>query len=190
MVMLLMAAGLTLLALVTLTSYTLRVRRKRLRRMLKLTPLSCGLLLTMLVRAADTPFIADSWYQNHMTGILQILGVGLAVIGGSALLPRVRFSRLLRPPGVPFAPEPTFESRYGDSPSIPVPALPLVDSSTHLSTHLMSLGEAARFLHISEHDVWQLVDEGSITATRTGGGYLIARRALDDFLRHERFGLN
>jgi excisionase family DNA binding protein len=49
----------------------------------------------------------------------------------------------------------------------------------------MDVAQAARYLKISEHDILNLIDEGSIAAQRDGDGFTISRAALDEFERKE-----
>jgi excisionase family DNA binding protein len=160
-------------------------RLKRVRRLIVLAPLLLGLTLTTLVRAANVDAnSSDQAYEfQQVFDVLDITGVALIVIGVCAVLSKVRYWTLLLPTDAPFEAykpfKPAYPSKFATNP-IPPPLF---------EPNMLSIGEAARYLRISEHDVWQLIDEGSIIAVKRGMSYVITRRALDDFAHAEKFGL-
>jgi excisionase family DNA binding protein len=158
-------------------------RSKRLRKTVILTPLLAGLLITTFVQAADVRR-DQSDEQHQLLTALQIMGVGLVVLGCCSLLSKMRFETLWLPNDAPFDTykpfKPAYPSKFATAPIL---------KPTHFQRNSITLADAARYLRISEHDVLQLIDEGSIIAFKRGNVYQITRRALDDFARQEKFGL-
>lgn len=177
-----LAGGMLLLVYGSLST----TRLKRVRRLIVLAPLLLGLTLTTLVRAANVDASSsDQAYEfQQVFDVLHITGVALIVIGVCAVLAKVRYWTLLLPTDAPFEAykpfKPAYTSKFATN---PIPPPPLFEPN------MLSIGEAARYLRISEYDVLQLVDEGSIIAVKRGMSYVITRRALDDFAHSEKFGL-
>jgi excisionase family DNA binding protein len=146
-----------------------------------------GLVLTTLVHAAsvDASSGDQPFEQQQIFSVLQIMGISLIVFGMYATLTRVRHSSIWLPHDAPFEAYKPFKpayttSRFATNPFPPPP----------FEHNALTLNQAAHYLRISEHDVWQLIDEGSIIAMKRGSSYLITRRALDDFAYSEKFGLS
>lgn len=161
-------------------------RLKRVRRMALLMPLWLGMLLTTFVYAANVDASSGErpYAYQEVFEILKITGVALIGIGVCVALTKVRYSSIWLPTDTPFEGykpfKPAYPSKFATN---PIPPPPLFEPN------MMSIGEAARYLRVSEYDVLQLVDEGSIIAMRRGNSYVITRRALDDFAHAEKFGL-
>jgi excisionase family DNA binding protein len=51
---------------------------------------------------------------------------------------------------------------------------------------ILTVPEAAAYLHVSEAEVMRLIDEGKLPAARIGDSFRIARIAIEDFLKQER----
>lgn len=133
-------------------------------------PFLVSLVMNLLVVAGsagrDTSWIAA---QYGLIGIVELVLMLIAVTTAYVLVTGVPLPAWLREFRLP-----AFPARETPSPATPFPAV-------------LTLAEAARYLRISEHDVYQLIDEGSIPASRDAGGtFRIARSALDDFRSSER----
>ncbi len=160
-------------------------RSKRFYKTALLTPLLVGLLLTTFVYAAtaDARGNEPTEEQQHLWSMLQITGVCLIVIGTCSLVIKIRETGFWLPKDTPFENYKPFKPAYIST----FPAAPITAPTFEPQT--MTLADAARYLRVSEHDVWQLADEGSIVAIRRGSTYVVTRRALDDFAQREQFGL-
>lgn len=51
---------------------------------------------------------------------------------------------------------------------------------------ILTVPEAAAYLHVSEAEVMRLIDEGKLPAARIGDHFRIARIAIEDFLKQEQ----
>jgi excisionase family DNA binding protein len=181
----LVAGGAILLVLCSRT-YKRGIQFKRTSRAALIALLFSGLLLTTLVYAADVEARASTKHANArgMLAMLQIAGIGFMVVGTCGLLSKLRPHELWMPQDPPFESYQPYKPAYTPTfPISPIVTPPIYEHST------LTLVEAARYLRISEHDVLQLIDEGSIIAVRRGSTYLVTRRALNDFARAEQLGL-
>jgi excisionase family DNA binding protein len=181
----LLAGGIVLIVLNSLIN-SRGIQFKRARQAAFLLLLIYGLLMTTLVYAAEVESRAAEKRSTPHTvpAMLEITGIGLMVVGVCGMLSKVRARALWLPQDVPFENYQPYKPAYTSTfPISPIVTPPIYEHSA------MTLAEAARYLRISEHDVWQLIDVGSIIAMRRNGTYLITRRALNDFARSEQLGL-
>lgn len=65
---------------------------------------------------------------------------------------------------------------YTPSARVPVPP-PQVEAP-----RVMTVAEAAAYMHVSEKEVLNLIEQGKLAAARMGDTYRIARIAIDDFV--------
>ncbi|MDX2162077.1 MAG: helix-turn-helix domain-containing protein [bacterium] len=105
---------------------------------------------------------------------LELIAFVVAVVAALALI----FSEKPNAPGssipnaTPYSP-PSASYPFGGA-STPAPAAP---------PSIMTTGQAAEYLRVTEAEIERLIDEGKLPAARTASGYRIARSAIDDFVR-------
>lgn len=119
---------------------------------------------------------ADQVAQFDML-LLLALGVALVVVGYI-----VYRSPLAQPSSMP-APTTAFkpprEHPLG-APANPFQAAPPRQASAPPA--IMTIAEAAAYIHVLPAEIEQLIDQGKLPAARSPGGFRIARSALDDLL--------
>jgi excisionase family DNA binding protein len=138
-----------------------------------MSPLLISVLLSAMIGASGN----DSHYKTVQ--VIELITVVAAVGAAVMLLVDMRLSDFWRPRDFPLIPEQAFDDYYYVPPHFlePYPVL--------------TISEAARYLGISDYDVWQVIDEGSIAATKIGSTFMVTRQALSDFERAEKeFSLN
>lgn len=113
--------------------------------------------------------------------ILEIAGIFLALF--------VAYRMIVNPSGAPPLPgvlgdlQSQQPQQARKTVTIPAPALPVEPLPTpKITKPILSTQEAAEYLNIAEADVFNLIEEGKLTAARVNYRYQIARSQLDEYL--------
>jgi excisionase family DNA binding protein len=132
------------------------------------TPYTLRIFFSLVVAIGTNGQHDEAWLvqQNAWIDFIEIIALVIAGWAAYMVLFRVPFNAL--------------SSRFTPHP----PEI----STNYIDTfpQVMTVSEAARYLKISDHDVLQLIDEGSIRANKDRHGYFtVTKQALDEFSNKE-----
>jgi excisionase family DNA binding protein len=120
-------------------------------------------------------------YVNQVSGYdnVFLLALGLALIAAGYLIWRSPQENVPNAPAQASAFKPPRPHPLGGT-NNPFQAAPPKQAVAPPS--IMTIAEAAAYIHVTPAEIDQMIDQGKLPAARSPGGFRIARSALDDML--------